>query len=491
MTAYLGIDVGTTNTKVLVLFEDGSTRIAENFPTPKYKRAGVEYFSLEAIEKGILTAIGRIKREHTAAGIGFSSIGESVVPIDQDGRTLNDPITWYDAAAVQTARRFEERSDLFPYSRRGIHIEHTLGVFKMLWMKEHLPRIAGVKSWLPVSSYLAFRWSGVQKWDYSQAARAFLLDIHQRRWDRNALDALGLTGELPEADYMGRRLGDPLDRPRGSRRGSCPDGLGGPAQGIPLYLGGHDHIVGMNGVRILFGMGTLFASIGSAFVLGGTALINTPAITAMIEDFDDLIVGAAGQPGAYYLENSMRYCGTLLAAAARMAGEPDTQAFYTRANAHLGEIPDRPALFLTEGDRFIRQSASGFRIIDIPLQVNPSFLVWSLYLYLVLNARTILRELGGIFDSSRLIVGGGPTGNPVLMQLLADALEIPLTLLDQPELSALGAALTAAEGAGDFRVIQNIRGSLNTVSIEPSPRSPEIQHHLDRLARRIGAYLKS
>ena len=478
MACYLGVDAGTTNTKVLVLFEDGSTRIAKSFPTPKYTRDGAEYFSLDAIETGVLTAIHQVKRDHEIAGIGFSSIGESVVPIDENGGTLGDPLTWYDTSTIPTARGLEHRSTLFPYTRRGLHPEHTLGVFKMLWMKEHRPRIAsaaaaGTMKWLPVSSYLPFRWCGLQRWDYSQAARSFLLDIHHRQWDENALAALGLTGELPEVHSMGSPLA-------------------GTPEGIPLYLGGHDHIVGMNGVRILFGMGTLYASIGSAFVLGGTAVIGTRAMTAMIQEFDDLIAGAASQPGAYYIENSMRYCGTLLASVARITGESEPGAYYSRINDQLMEnpIPENPALFLAEGDRFIRQSKTGFQIIDIPLQVTPSFLVWSLYLYLVLNARTILDELSGLFDASRLIVGGGPARNPLLMQLLADGLGIPLTLLDQSELSALGAALTAAEGAGDSQVIQNTLISLDTRVIEPGHRSPEIRRHLHRLSERISAYLE-
>ena len=470
MKCYLGVDVGTTNTKVLALFEDGTTAIVAALTTPQYRRDGVEYFDVAAIERSVAAAVDAVRRADRVAGIGFSTIGESVVPLDRDGTSLSDPIAWYDAVTRKTAATLGERSDLFPYPRRGTQSEHTLAVYKILWMKAHLPTVGNVASWLPVSSYLPFRWSGVQRWDYSQACRTLLLDIHDRRWDERALAALGLVGELPDPAYMGSAIGTT-------------------AEGIPLYLGGHDHIVGMNGVRALFGIGTLYNSIGSAFVLGGMTAIDGAAMAARLEEFDDLIVGVANQPGAYYIENSIRFYGTLLATIARIAGGADTARFYARSNAELAThaIPNEPVLFLVEGDRFLRQSKLGFQITEVPIAVDRPDLVWSLYLYLVLNTRTVVGELGDLFDSARFVVGGGPTGNRVLMQLTADTLQMPLTLIQQPELSALGAALTAAEGAGDTDTIEHTRAAIDTTVIEPSERVGEIRQRLDRLSERMTA----
>ena len=73
------------------------------------------------------------------------------------------------------------------------------------------------------------------------------------------------------------------------------------------------------------------------------------------------------------------------------------------------------------------------------------------------------------------------------MQLTADALRMPLTLIQQPELSALGAALTAAEGAGDTDTIEHTRAAIDTTVIEPSERVDEIRQRLDRLSERMTA----
>jgi sugar (pentulose or hexulose) kinase len=452
MSSYLGIDVGTTNTKILALHGDGSSEVLHSNPTATYTRDGVAYFDMRAIEADLSKAVDSARRNLDIRGVGFSSVGESVVPIDEKGRTLSDPVVWYDRVTVKLFRELGNADTLFPYEERGLQAKHTLGVYKMLWMKRNLPEVAAVRHWLPVSSYIPFRWSGEMRWDFSQACRSHLVNIHDRRWDTDTMGELGLAGELPPVDYMGSRIGTT-------------------AEGLPLYLGGHDHIVGMNGVRILFGSDTIFDSIGSASVLGGTVSVSAEEMRKTLAAADDLIVGVAHAPGSYYVENSTRYFGKLLEAVARLLGAEDVALFYDEMNSSLERresTPEALPLFFVEGDRIVRQDKSGYDIRDLDVNAPRESVVWGLYLYLAVTTQLIVEELGDMFDTPRFVAGGGTSRNSLLMQVTADVLNRPITLLNQSELSGLGAALTAAESAGDTETIGHTRDRLETRTLEPS-----------------------
>jgi ribulose kinase len=99
--------------------------------------------------------------------------------------------------------------------------------------------------------------------------------------------------------------------------------------------------------------------------------------------------------------------------------------------------------------------------------------VWGLYLYLAAMTRTIYEEIGKLFADPVFVAGGGASRNELLMQVTCDVVGRPITLLGQSELSALGAALTAAEGAGDEQTILAARSKLEETTVEPSGLSAE------------------
>ncbi|MCG8480667.1 MAG: hypothetical protein MI724_16355 [Spirochaetales bacterium] len=468
MKCYIGIDVGTTNTKVLTLMEDGTTEIAAAMKTPIYTENGVEFFDMGTIERCVSQAIEGVAADHTVAGICVDSVGESAIPLDGRGRKLCDPIVWYDPVTRTVADRLEREPDTFPYERRGVRSEYTFGIYKILWMREHGMRDAAC--WLPVSGYLAYRWTGITGWDFSQGCRSFLVDIHRREWDGKAVRRFDLRETLPALSYMGAFSGT-------TSHGSC------------VYAGGHDHIVGMNGIRILFGTGTIYDSMGSSSVLGGMVRVRPTEMIDHLRRADDMIVGVGYNEETYYVENSTRYYGALLNAVAKLVSPEDTENFFTTMNAQLGPppLPDELPLFLVEGDRVTRHAIEGWRLMELGINISRRTVVWGLYYYLALMTAMIYEELRTLFVDSTLVAGGGVTDNRLLMQLIADTIRRPIALLKQREVTALGAALTAAEGAGDVETIAMCRAATELVTVEPSPLSHMRVETAETLHRRMTA----
>jgi sugar (pentulose or hexulose) kinase len=101
--------------------------------------------------------------------------------------------------------------------------------------------------------------------------------------------------------------------------------------------------------------------------------------------------------------------------------------------------------------------------------------------------RMIRDEIRGMFRDPVFLAGGGASRNTFLMQLTSDVLGTPVTLVDVSELSALGAAVTAAEGAGDDSVVLNARRAMEERRLEPSDAADLVRSKTAQLEDRLRA----
>lgn len=465
MDCYLGIDIGTTNTKALALHSDGSTEVVYADATPKYQRAGIEYFELDQIERNVFKAVETAAAAYHVKGISFSSVGESVVPVplsknseksSTPARALCDPIVWYDRVTRPIEAELRERGVLTAYELRGVQSNHTMGLYKMIAMQRNELRDAKIEyTFLPLADYFPYLMTGEMRWDYSQACRSFVFDIHARRWDTAAMRAAGLTVDLPEPVPTGARVG--LYR-----------------ESVPVFIGGHDHIVGMYGSKLLFGDNTLFYSMGSAAVLGGFITDAHPELSTRMQAAlwasQKLTVGVSHAHVEYYVENSLRYFGKLHDAVATLFGAASPKEFYDRLNPLIetAQNDEQPPCFLVEGDRIAEEDIEGFQLRGLNIGDTPQKVGHGLYVYLGLMSAIILEELGDYFPDPEIVAGGGIVKNRPMLQFIADIIDRPIRILQERELSAMGAALTAAYGQADTAVIERVKRNIDSTQIHPS-----------------------
>ncbi|MCF7944836.1 MAG: hypothetical protein K9L75_04800 [Spirochaetia bacterium] len=462
MKNYLGIDIGTTNSKALLLCENGKSYVVLENKTSKYKKNGVEFFSLGEIEKFVNLAIKKAQTIGSVEGIGFSSIGESVIPISLEGEVLSDPIVWYDQVTVPVEKRFPELKEEAIYISRGCRSNYTMGFYKMLWMKEHL--LQNEKrpfTFLPVADYMPFILTGKMIWDYSQACRSYCFDIHTKSWDWNLINKSGLKVELPKVVPSGSFVGITKDK-------------------IRVHSGGHDHIVGMHGIYELYGEQALFFSMGSASVLGGFVNIENDKMKSKMRGNSQLIIGAAYPETEYYVENTLRYFGKLHDEISRLLGSLDPKEFYDKMNPIV--VQDNLGLklptFLVEGDRISKDNFNGYQILDLNIGDSKEKLVYSLYIYLGMMSGRILNELSEFFQNPTVLVGGGIVKNLTLVQFVADIMDTPLHVVKEREISAMGAALSAAAECGDLELIKSVRQKISTKVISPNREKQNIRNEI-------------
>ncbi len=108
MNVFLGIDIGTTNIKSLVLGEDGRILEVLHWTTPKNRENGVEFLDLEITRSYVESVIGKVEKLHSLAAIAFSSFGETVIPVRQR-EALAKPVMWYDRSTYSLWKVTENR----------------------------------------------------------------------------------------------------------------------------------------------------------------------------------------------------------------------------------------------------------------------------------------------------------------------------------------------------------------------------------------------
>ncbi len=458
MDGFLGIDVGTTNSKAVLLGENGDILSIWKQETPQVLKDGRSYFDIEKIDACVDHWIEEAGKVSELKSVGFSSVGESVIPL-KSGKVLSMPLVWHE----QTDDIPKWKEEIFckksGFANTGVHKSSTFAVYKMIWMMEHV--LSGIPDmWLPISSYLTYSRTGIARWDTSQAGRSYLYDIHKKTWDLETAEKLHI--KLPKSV--------------GSLGGYC-----GSKDGIVYGLGGHDHYVGLYAVRKLYGSSELFYdSMGSSSVLAmvkadgekklrGTATFN-PKGGCLVTGFE---------PEEYVVNRSLDYYGRVLKCLAGLAGKSADQAFYADGNQGLFNLPDADRLCRLACPKDYGRYAEHARhinLLDVKENMSFSELILSGYVYMAVGTEKMYADLSRYCNGSQkempYFTGGGITDNQLFMQFKAAALGREITILKTSEISGLGAAISGLCASGRENLLRDMKKKL----LAESKVVPQLQY---------------
>ena len=248
----LGLDVGTTRIKAVVLDAAGGERAAAAVPTPFAVAAGgveMDAADFEAALSSVVAAVGP-DRERVAA-VGVAGMAESGAPLAA-GRPVAPVIAWYDGRGEETVAALESRFGPDLARRTGRRVRTVSSVAKLGWLLDH--GLAPPKRWLGVPELALFLLTGVEATEHSLAARTGAYDVIERAWLPSVAAQLGLpVGIFPAV----RRAGSVMGRisEAAARRFGLP-------AGVPATIAGHDHLAA--GAALGTGDDDLLNSVGTA-----------------------------------------------------------------------------------------------------------------------------------------------------------------------------------------------------------------------------------
>ena len=181
----VGVDIGTTSTKVAVFDSFGKVkgRHAVGYPLHTSALGAAEQdpdtiyaAALESIRGAIATSGVTPDRIRC---VGFSSALHSLIAVNAEGRPLTPSITWADTRAVGWADKIlGEMDGRQIYRRTGTPIHPMSPLCKLVWLRHERPDIfAAADRFVGVKEYVFFRLFGQWVIDYSIASATGLFNL--------------------------------------------------------------------------------------------------------------------------------------------------------------------------------------------------------------------------------------------------------------------------------------------------------------------------
>jgi xylulokinase len=437
--AVLGIDLGTSSVKVVIADLDGDVigqsdgGYAVSSPRPGWSETDPqEWWS--STTTAVRTAVAQAKADVLAVGLSGQMHG--IVAADGTGAPVRPAMLWSDARAVDQLGWYE---DLPTHVRTRLANPLSPGMAGPLlsWVRQHEPEVYAATRWaLSPKDWLRSRLTGEFHTEPSDASATLLYDVVGDGWDLQVLDALGLDpGKLaPVLPGSGR--------PAGRLTAAAAELLGLPT-GIPVAAGAAD---------------TAAAALGSALVDPATAQLTIGTGAQVIRPVAVLpgdltpdpvthLYRSAADSGWYRMAASLNG-GSTLSWVRGVLGASWQEVYGCAGRA---ADPDAP-LFLPHihGERtpYLDPRMRGAWTGLDPRHGRDELLHAALegVAFAVRDATDCLLSSGPEVPELRL-AGGGTTA-PAWRQMLADVLERPLTPIDVPAASGLGATVLARRAAG-------------------------------------------
>jgi len=487
--ALLGIDVGTTHTKVGVFDVEGGALAHLQAPTPrKTSPAGYVHFPPEALWR---QTAGLVRRAVAGAGgkvaaLAVASMGEAGVTLDAAGKPTYPIIPWNDnrTAAQMTALTGKlEPPEWFRIT--GLFPNPIHSIAKWLWLEEHAPEAWRItRRWLSVTGYIRYRLTGVAVMEASQAARTMAFDVRSGEWSRELLELAGLTADfLPPIVSACQQVGEV------SPEAAALTGL--PA-GTPVFAGGHDHICAALACGA-FTPEVALDSLGTAEAL--TLGLPTPPNPEGSGGFG---TGPHVIAGHSYLMGGIYSSGGALAWLRKTLGFEDFEALReAAATTEAGTAPLFIARFHGAAPPFNDPAANG-AFVELRPEHTPAHLARAVYEGIACEIRAGIEALerltGRPVQLIRMV--GGSAGDPFWSKIRASVLGRPLEVAHHPDMVTAGAALVAGLGAGLYKDPQDAVARTYRAARTFHPTSPDasttayeqLYRHYRRAAEALAGY---
>jgi glycerol kinase len=448
--AVLAIDQGTTGSTALVFSRDGKilgrayAEIATLFPQPGWVEQDAEeiWDTSRRVMGHALRDAGVEPGELKAVGV--TNQRETTVLWDREtGEPVYNAVVWQSRQNAPVCERLR-REGHEPAVRRktGLLLDAYFSGTKIAWLLERDPEIAarakgGEVLFGTVDSWLLWKLTGgeAHATDPTNASRTLLYDLHERRWDEELCEILGVPMDmLPEVRPSAGLFG--VTRPADGLPGGVPiAGVAGDQQAA-LY-GQHCWAPGQ--AKNTYGTGCfLLMNMGEAHPISPGGLLTT------------LCCGPDGGP-AYALEGSVFTAGAAVQwlrdglGIIASAGETAALAASVEDSNGVYVVP----AFTGLGAPYWDMEARG-AIVGITRGVNRAHVVRATLESMAYQTRDVVEVMNA--DSGvpirELRVDGGAAANDLLMQFQADILGVPVDRPAFVETTAAGAAFLAGLAVG-------------------------------------------
>ena len=195
---YIGVDLGTSAVKLLLMQTDGTIKkiVSKEYPLSFPKPGWSEQNPADwwnACVAGIQELVAEADKSQVA-GISFGGQMHGLVALDKHDEVIRPAILWNDGRTTEETEYLNEtvgREKLSQYTANIAFAGFTAP--KLLWMKKHEPELfAKIDKIMLPKDYIAYRLSGVHCTDVSDASGMLLMDVKNKCWSKEMMEICGI-----------------------------------------------------------------------------------------------------------------------------------------------------------------------------------------------------------------------------------------------------------------------------------------------------------
>lgn len=459
---FIGVDLGTSAVKLLLMDEKGKIRKIVSkeyplyFPHPGWSEQKPEDWFAQSMA-GIKELVSECDRSQVK-GISFGGQMHGLVALDEKDEVIRPAILWNDG---RTGKQTDYLNDVIGKEKLS---KYTANIAfagftapKILWMKENEPEnFARICKIMLPKDYLAYRLSGTFCTEYSDASGMLLLDVEHKCWSREMMEICGVTEEQLPKLYESWE-------PVGCLKPEIAEELGLPAD-VKVIAGAGDNAAAAVGTATV-GDGGCNISLGTS----GTLFISSREFGV---DENNALHSFAHADGNYHL------MGCMLSAASCNKWWMDEilkTTKYQEEQAGITKLGENQVFYLPYlmGERSPHNDPDArAAFIGMSMDTTREDMTLAVLEGVAFGLRDSLEVARSIgVDPDRTKICGGGAKSPLWRKIIANVMNMKVDIIESEEGPGYGAAILAAVGCGVFPSVEEAAKQLVKVvaTEEPDP----------------------
>ena len=481
---YIGIDLGTSAVKLLLMDAKGSIRKIVSreyplyFPHPGWSEQNPEDWYEQTIE-GIRELLADTDKEQVA-GISFGGQMHGLVILDENDRVIRPAILWNDGRSIKECEYLNGvigMEKLTGYTANIAFAGFTAP--KLLWVKENEPdNFSKICKIMLPKDYLAYRLTGVFCTDVSDASGMLLFDVRNRCWSKEMEEICGIREEQLARVYESYESVGTVTKEIADTLGLSPS--------VIVAAGAGDNAAAAVGTGTV-GDGMCNISLGTS----GTIFISSKNFGV---DAHNGLHSFAHADGHYHL------MGCMLSAAScnkwwmdEILNSSDYQGEQDKipvlGHNHVFFLPYLMGERSPHNDPNARGTFIGMTMDTTRADMTQAVLEG--VAFALRDSLEIAKDLGIRIERTKICGGGAKS--PLWRQMIADILNLKVDLIEVEEGPAYGGAILAAVANKEFESVEDAAEKLIriTATIEPDPETVDLYEERYQKFRRIYPGLKN
>ncbi len=459
---YIGIDLGTSAVKLLLMQEDGkilkivNREYSISFPKPGWSQQNPQDWYRETIA-GLKELLSDSDKSRVA-GISFGGQMHGLVILDENDEVIRPAILWNDGRTAEESAYLNQEIGKDKLSKYTANISFAgFTAPKVLWLKKHEPEnYARIRKIMLPKDYLAYCLSGVHCSDVSDASGTLFFDVEHRCWSEEMCEICGVKKEwLPKVFESYEAVG--------TLKPELAAELGISEKTV-IAAGAGDNAAAAVGTGTV-GDGSCNISLGTS----GTVFISTEKFGV---DSNNALHSFAHADGSYHL------MGCMLSAAScnkwwmdEIIGTKDyaseQQGIQTLGENHVYFLPYLMGERSPHNDPDARGAFIGLTLDTAREDMTQAVLEG--VAFALRDSLEVAKSLG--IEVTRTKICGGGAKSPLWKRILANVLGTCVDVPENEEGPSMGGAMLAAVACGAYKSVEEAAQAIvkRKETIEPEP----------------------